>query len=439
MQNSRRIPTNLFNTRRAVNEVEAARARANGHRMSLLELETDTLESDIPPNATSILWGIYPGYVSSFYSPASLSVLKNPPIKPPAPLTVDGLRTDQLQIEELNIPKDYFIDRVFRDFVKGSVVLEGIERDYDFDLIDLSNKSQRVGTIGEILEDEFLFRPVALPNRTWYFQSSFELENSVESLVRLWSDGQKNIKSLNDLRKEAINANILEGSNFLLGGYSPSLACFTSLFFCCFTMDKSVFAILATLFAICAGIGTKCNTAYSNHLERPVSVLLRLGVVVWIWTLGTSSPADRGVTITTSTTPGTVRLCCSLILLADIIVGDLNQFIRRKWFTIRLKVREYLSETLIICETSSISKSTKQYLLSSSVIGEDLFNQQGNGTRFVIIVDAEGLLFQLEPLTLNDLPDPAICSTPLRSFCTKTFTCDAKKCAKDVNNRTSTA
>ena len=407
------IPTNLFNSVRAVNQEEAIRARSRAHRL------VGTLDSseNIPPNASSVLWGMYPGYVSTFYSPASLAVLLNPPVKPKLPHKANTPDENLLQIYKWDIPKDYFLDKVFRDFMQGNIVLEPVENEYDFDLIDLCDRAEVSGSISDLMQDEYLFKPIALPNRTWHFQSSFELENSVDSLVRLWNEGQKSIKSFVDLREISLRLKIVEGDVLLIGSYSPAVACLISLILCCFTMDKSVFIVLTFLFALCTGISSRWNNAYYIYLIRPFTVIPRLGVAVWICTLGIASPLDRGVEITSSPLPGIVRLGCSFVILLDIITGDVNQLINRIKSAKSYRVRRYLSETLILCESSHFTESG----LSASVIGSDLFEEQGDGTHFVLVADVEGLLFELRSLKEGDLPELGISTKVLRSYSTKTF------------------
>ena len=414
----KRLPTNLFNSVRNVHEVDAERAHANLRKSIDLAEAEERIQSEIPSHSSSVLWGLYPGYISAFYSPSSITILRNPIVKPiPAPRRVLA-EGDIFQIDQLNIPKNYFLDKVFRDFMTGTVVLEGVELDFDFDFVDLSDRTFLDGTARDIINDDFLFRPKCLPNHSWYFQSSFELENSVESLVRLWNEGQKSIKSINDLREQALTSVTIEGNPLRVGGYSPAIPCLMSLILSCLTMDKSAFAVLAMLFAICALYGAKCNKAYSLYLERPVTLPIRLGLAAWILTLGTSSPSDRGEIITVSSFPGTVRIFCAIILLLDTLIGDINQFVRRRERCAqRLRVRKYITENLIVLETKSV-RPMSECLLSARIIGEDLFAEQQDGRGLVLVAYVEGVFCELLPLREADVLDPNML---YRSYCMKVF------------------
>ena len=50
-----------------------------------------------------------------------------------------------LQLKRIDIPPEYFLDRVHRDFISGRIVLEAVDPYYDFDFVDLAKQTSVSG------------------------------------------------------------------------------------------------------------------------------------------------------------------------------------------------------------------------------------------------------------------------------------------------------
>jgi hypothetical protein len=415
----KRQPTNLYQAREEQNQQDAARARASGDRGDLEALTTNSKEF-LDPNALSVGFGVFTGYLGCYYSP-NVVFLHEPFVEEGADDTLRIPNSYILQFKRVNIPKDFFLDKIHRNFLSGVIVAEGVRLNHDFDFVDLQDRPSLEGTPQSILEDEFLFRAIPLPLRTWFYHSTFEDENSIDAMVRLWNEGQKPIRTISDVREDILNASIVEGSTWKKGRYSPGIACIIACMTCCFSIDKNAFAVLSCLLVVCVSIAKRTNNARLVNRERLYSLLFRVGTIIWIWTMGTSPPIDRVKPITTSSIPGTFRLCCGAILFIDVILGDIWYLFRRRTSGSRYKVRLSLEGRVFVCEAlGSLWHQTTT--LSSAVIGTELFEEQSAGRPFVLIADIDGILVYLKPLTLSDLPSvtgETVAFLPLYS--TKTF------------------
>ena len=373
--------------------------------------------SSAPSKSVSVGFGIYTGYLGCFYSPetslgpsrAHVPNSDGPALDPPA----DG----NIQFKRVHVPSDYYLDKVHRDFATGRIVIEGGDKRFDYDLIDLKGRNSIEGTPEAILQDEYLFVANPLPMRTWHYQSTFEMENSIDALVKLWNEGQKSIRSIDEVRNDVIACKIVEGSPWQTGQFSPLIAALISLVLCCFSIDRSAFFVLCALFGSCVAVALRTNGAPFVKYERVYSLVFRIAVGAWIVSLKTTPPLDKVRPVSASPVPGLIRLGCAVIIFIDVVAGDVVRLVTSYWSLRTFSVKLALPGRVLVCEVPG-GHEVGQY--SESVIGPDLFEQQSGGRRFTLIADADGILIELTPITWTDLPKLPH-KDPLRFYSTGTF------------------
>ena len=380
--------------RQAQNALDARQARACSHAAK----ETASHEKDYTCG-----FGIYTGYIGFLYSAASLPLIHKPTIPKPPSANKRVTRPNMLLLQRVTIPSEYFLEKIHRNFLTGLIVMEGVDPQYDASFVDLASRLFLEDTPEILSRDEFLMVPIPLPFRTWYYHQTFELENSIEVRVQLWNAGQKSIKSIDEIRQNMIEGSFFDVPSKSVMTYSPAWPCFIALFLSCFTLDKLTFYLYMILFFITARIALHTNLPTRIAYERPISILLRGGIAIWIGLEGTVPATERGVPVTESAIPGLIRLCSATIILIDCIVSDLilsvYMRLRRRCF----KIVESLSTGLYICEVDGFGMS---YTFPESVVGNQRFQEQLEGKRFALIADIHGILAELRPTTLKDFPEP---------------------------------
>lgn len=408
---STKQPRNLHSVVREENVANAARARAYAARPGADEDQAPVPDQRNKENHGSWISGIFTGYIGCFYSPASLSLLQRPqrPVTPPQSRRVT--RASMLQLKRIDIPPEYFLDRVHRDFISGRIVLEAVDPYYDFDFVDLRGREKVDGTPEHLTADEFLFRAIPLALRTWQFQSQFESENSVESLVQLWHAGQKSIKSIDDIRIDTLQKHLLD--NWLWLSYSPALASICAAIVGAFTSDTLCCVILIASLIFCVQAAKACNLASRLHYERWITLAPRLGVIVWILAQGLTPPTIRGKPAYSSSIPSILRIVAASILAIDVIIGDILSRVRTRLHGTRYIFRANLSRKFMICERVS---NPPVAALSEAILGQDMFAEQADGHRFALIGELEGILCELRPLTVKDLPRPVETTRALKMY-----------------------
>ena len=348
-------------------------------------------------------FGIYTGYIGCLYSRSSL-VLRHRPYPPPTPAPEKRVtRVNLLSLRRTKIQPEHFLEKVHRNFLTGSIVLEGVDPRSDFSFVDLQNRETLEGTPEQLAEDETLLLPIPLVWRTWLFHCTFEYENSVDSLVKVWNAGQKSIRSLDEIRISCIESSISDLPPRYLGKYSPSVAALLSFLISSFTLDKAVFAVNALLVILTVRIAVTTNQPNRFRFQRVLTLLFRLGLVVWVASLGVTAPLESGLALTSSHLPGYIRMLSAVILILDIIFGDMIEPIMSKFRDRSFRVVESLPNRVFICEMHGMGRAN---VYSETILGLERYRQQSESTKFAVIADIQGLLFELRPTTIRDFPEP---------------------------------
>ena len=421
----RPIPSNLYRALKDRNADEAARAHLSIFKADQADLShAEDLPEVIASQSATSCWGLFSGPLTRYHCPTVALAPKIPNLE--LPKKDDRMiRVDRLRQRRVPLPGDYFLDKVYRNFITGIIELEGVQDGADFDYIDLLDRRDELETTpSAFLDDEFIFKASPLYNRTWYYQSTFERENSIDVLVRRWNDGQKSIRSMKAVRAEVIETRLVERSPWRCGSYSPALGCLVASVVSCFSIDVDVLVVHLLLLFACIRISLRANSAAWFRLDRSFSLVFRVLWVAWILSMGTSPPMEGRRPLTSSSVPGSMRLMSGIVLLLDVIFGDLMQIYKHYWSSGAYEIIKELSDRAFLCKRKGQSSACS--LLPASVIGADLFEAQSRGNSYVIVVDAEGFLVRLDPLKITDLPNPASNIGPLATYCTRTFNCDAR-------------
>jgi len=398
----------MHNTIQSQNQLEAARARMFGTRGSVVAMEAANIAAhDIPDGCLNSFFGIFTGYSGAYYAPGlalslSSGYYDQSTVRREIPPNDTG---EELLFESVNITPDFYLDKVHRHFLTGRIVLEGYDPKGLFHYIDLSGRNVIRGTEESIIQDEFLFRAVPLEFRTWYYQSMFEMENSVDALVKMWNDGQKPIRSLKSIRELVLSKPMSELPAWKSGLYSPSLVLLVAGIICCFSMDKTFFLLITSLWIISLTIASATNTCVTFGRERMITVVPRLALSAWICASRTDLYIDRHIPVSASVIPALLRLTCGVIILIDFVVSDLLQWIfgssKKSKFVIR-KIFEKNSRVLL-CHATNSPRTEAQRLPKWIFENES----DAHAENVHLIVDTEGLLFRLLPIrSKSDLPDP---------------------------------
>ena len=407
----RKLPRNLHSVVRDENAATAARARAIPSSIGGQETGTETSLEARLAKINRGCFGMFTGYEGCFHSRSSIPLVFQPqrPVSPPATRRVT--RASMLQLKKIEVPPNYFLDRVQRNFISGRIVLEAIDPFYDYDFIDLQGREKVDDTPEALSADPCLFKVYPLALRSWHFQSQFEVENSVDSLVQLWHDGQKSIKSLDEIRADALEKKLSDDWIWLT--YSSALPCFCSSIIACFTVHSFCLVVLCALLVFSVQVAKRCNTACTVQRERWITLLPRLGAIAWIFSLGMSPPYIRGKVSTTSSIPPIIRTLAGVVLLLDVIVGDVFARARAYLRGTRFVFRSSLHKKVLICERIS---NKPGIALSEAILGRELFEDQAAGKQFALIADLDGILCELHPLTVKDLPLPAATTGALKMY-----------------------
>lgn len=421
----RQIPSNLYRALKDRNANEAARARISNFKADQADLShAEDLPEVIASQATTSCWGLFSGPLTRYHCPAVALAPRIPSLELPKKYE-RMTRVNCLLQRRVPLPGDYFLDKVYRNFITGSIELEGVQDGADFDYIDLLDRRDALdATPSAFLDDEFIFKASPLYCRTWYYQSTFERENSIDVLVRRWNDGQKSIRSMTAVRAEVIEKHLVESSPWRCGSYSPALGCLAASVVSCFSIDVDILVVHLLLLFACIRISLRANSATWFRLDRSFSLVFRVLSIAWILSMGTSPPMQGSRPLSSSPVPGSMRLMSGIVLLLDVIFGDLMQIYKHCWSSDAYKIIKQLSDRVFLCEPKGRGHACSS--LPASVIGADLFEAQSRGNSYVIVVDAEGFIVRLDPLKITDLPNPASTIRPLATYCTRTFNCDAR-------------
>jgi hypothetical protein len=407
---------------KARNAIAAAQARIYGSQ-NTLSSSKDSLEHQTGERSHdyTCAWGMHTGYVGCLYSRASLSLLHrrnhHRVLTPEKRVT----RPNMLLLTRKRIPADYFLEKVHRNSMTGMIVVEGAEDNLDFSFIDLLSRDSIEDLPDKLLQDEFLLVPIPLAHRTWRYQSIFEFENSAESLVDHWRAGQRSIRTIDEIRQESLEVAIWDYRPKCKRNYSPSIPCVLALLLSCFTFDTTLFAFHCILVYLTARLSLVCNRPNRLWLERPCSLLIRLSVVAWICMAGLETPTRRGKPLTTSSIPPIIRLLTGFAIFVDIIISDLITPILRRARTRAFKVVDILPGKVYICQVEGYGST---YSFSESILGSERFQTQQVGISFALVVDIQGILFELRPSLPRDFPEPIKTVKAIQMYPTGSFNVD---------------
>lgn len=373
------------------------------HTISLDKRDDKTVQTWDSQYDETCFFGIYSGYAGCLYSKSSLVLRHRPyPSLPPIP-EKRVTRPNLLLLRKIQIPSEHFLDKVHRNFLTGAIVFEGVDPRADCEFVDLHARNSIEGTPEQLCEDESLMVPISLVWRTWVYHSIFEHEHSVDSLVKLWNAGQKSIRAMDEIRINTIELRMTDLSPRYLGQYSPALACIVSFVLSCFTVDKVAFALCALLVIITTRLAIFTNLPHRRRYNRPMSFILRLGMIAWLASLGTSSAVEDGLPVTASPLPGIIRLVSGVVLALDLIFGDIVEPLVTRVRARSFRVVEALPNRVFICEMHGLANA---HTYSETILGLERYRQQSEGVKFAVIADIQGLLVELRPTSIKDFPEP---------------------------------
>jgi hypothetical protein len=325
-------------------------------------------------------------------------------------------------------PVDYFMSKLKRNLITGAITMEDAEGEFDFQYIDLYDRLNISAGGLSLLDDEFIYKAEPLVNRSWLYQSMFELEHSTERREELFTQGQIPIKTQNRIRLEALEAPVYETP----GEYSPVVAVSAALISAGMSGDEGLLASVMGVFIICLGIALRGNDADRADRQRLMSVLVRIGWIVWRLVVTSFGNGISGV----------FQTLTLAVIGGDLIVNDVMKLIRLNLLATRYEIIKALPGKMFVVAEKKFANEFKGCDFSEKIVGSDvleLMSREGQEDKKIdVIVDVHGLLCKLVPLTRNDLYDLFDIqdeTEPTRIvYCTQTFNAD-RPTANDVTER----
>lgn len=314
----------------------------------------------------------------------------------------------------VEIPEKYFFSRMRRRPYSGAVFANGVDRDLDFQLVDLHEREEDEDYCENVdrlsrwssnkTSEMYLFRPRVLEYRSWIYADLFNYENSPEG-TQLRSDANdgRNVPppARNELVKRALEPFLVESLSFgTFGRDSPIFFWAPICFFANFTGDWGLaWATIACFFVLnmCAN---SCNTAGLWPWARVASLPMRLGV------LGTVAPKLASTVLLAQEGMGFELLSIvTVVLLAlfDILRGDVMIIFGRSFET-RYEILDELPGGVYICRKlgrtgMGLQGDHTPYTPCREFLGDRNFVPPKHT---VVVVDCEGLLLELDSVKFKE-------------------------------------
>jgi hypothetical protein len=270
-----------------------------------------------------------------------------------------------------------------RSAITGEVSLRRSTSMPDFTIVDLYERSRvegsLEGSLSSFKEDKYLFKPIPLLYRTWFYHYYYLYDQS--KLIQT-ADESATVKYV--LGQRTIDANESAGR------WSP-LMCYVPMVFCtCLTGD-----MLLVGPGVCAIIAIYMITVFSNipQLYRFTRVILLPVRLLYILVIalrfqGLDMIGVIGV------------ILAGMMFLADLILGDL-----RCLFCYRLhcqyEVVQVLPQRIFVCKVKGASHmeedGAERRIVNEAVTG--IGNWEKN---MALVADLYGILVELTPLNTDD-------------------------------------
>jgi len=270
-----------------------------------------------------------------------------------------------------------------RSPITGEITMRNIEDIPDFFVVDLLERQRLPQEVQDLAEDPYIFRPVPLKYRTWLYHEAWR--RSTMPTVRVQGSAKHEHQMIMyTLSLPTIDAPIRAGR------YSTLTFFVVGVFMSALARDSTLTLGAMLLLYLMYGISVGTNSPKHYRLERLITAPFRLGFFALLV-----------IPINFNSVVGAVcRLATALLLVADVLVGDLSVF-RNVKFMCTHQVMRILPNRVYVCNR-----------IGAEFI-EKAFGERGEVPECIagfrpwkrchsLVADVGGIICELRPMSAED-------------------------------------
>lgn len=270
-----------------------------------------------------------------------------------------------------------------RSPITGEITLREIEDIPDFFVVDLLERQRLPSEVQSLAEDPWIYRPVPLKYRTWLYHDCWR--RSIMPNVMVKGPAKHEHKMMmHTLSLPAIDAPIKAGR------YSSLMFFVVGAFMSILARDSNLTGCAMLLLYLMYGISVGTNSPKYYRLERLLTAPLRLGFLTLL---------IIGINFT-SIVGAVGRLVTAIMLIIDLLVGDLSVF-RDGKFTCTHQVMRILPNRVYVCQRIGAEFTEKRFGQRGEV-PECVAGFRPWKQCHTLVADVGGLICELVPMTAED-------------------------------------
>jgi len=272
----------------------------------------------------------------------------------------------------------------FRNYVTGKVAIKHTGSFQDFCVVDIWTRDSITGTVEQMAEDPYLFRPIPLNVRTWiyhhFFRSGALLPGLSEDTMIRWV-----------LSMYCIDAEIRTA-----GTWAPIMLYIPMILFLSLAADVTVTVLAILSLVINIFIQSVTNTPELYRYARIATFPFRIATLaVIIIRMGAKGEEENTSPVNSLGFVGALIMC-----LLEILIGDLGALVAARYLC-NYEILRVIPNRIYVCRRHGAAHS--QEIFGDVVpVSERITGMGAWQSDFALIADVKGVVMELQPMTKDD-------------------------------------